>query len=148
MYFMQMIMKVVKIMNFDEAIEKLEQLANFEVGKTTGNIRRDFKLELGDVRDILTELCQEYAPTVEMKPRAYKFLKEEHNKFVKSGNDHFLSNNGLGNWRFYDEHKIDFDTDEEYIDEFTAEHNHFKGLTRTEVIQAWLHPETIKIVDE
>lgn len=128
-------------MTFDEAIAKVgTYLKNNDLSNSDNN-DRFFYIILNDLR-------QEYAPTVEMTPRAYKFLKEEHNKFVKAGNDNFLSNNGLGNWRFYDEHKIDFDTDEEYIDQFTAEHNHFKGLTRTEVIQAWLHPETIKVVDE
>ncbi|MDM7646634.1 hypothetical protein QUE93_06350 [Leuconostoc falkenbergense] len=125
-------------MTFDEAIKNLRGLS----------MDGAYKLYSDDVIQLVNELRKEYAPTVEMTPRAYKFLKKEHNKFVKAGNDNFLSNNGLGNWRFYDEHKIDFDTDEEYIDQFTAEHNHFKGLKRTEVIQAWLHPETIKIVDE
>ncbi|MDI6553112.1 hypothetical protein [Leuconostoc falkenbergense] len=128
-------------LTFDEAIAKVgTYLKNNDLSNSENNDKFFYT--------ILNDLRQEYAPTVEMTPRAYKFLKEEHNKFVKTGNDNFLSNNGLGNWRFYDEHKIDFDTDEEYIDQFTAEHNHFKGLTRTEVIQAWLHPETIKIVDE
>ncbi|WP_273752828.1 hypothetical protein [Leuconostoc mesenteroides] len=61
-------------MTFDEAIEKVEQLANFEVGKTTGNIRRDLKLELGDVRDLVTELRKEYAPTVELTKKQYEVL--------------------------------------------------------------------------
>lgn len=128
-------------LTFDEAIAKVgTYLKNNDLSNSDNN-DRFFYIILNDLR-------QEYAPTVEMTPRAYKFLKEEHNKFVKTGNDNFLSNNGLGNWRFYDEHKIDFDIDEEYIDQFTAEHNHFKGLTRTEVIQAWLHPDDIRIIDK
>lgn len=128
-------------MTFGEAIAKVgTYLKNNDLSNSDNNDRFFYT--------ILNNLRQEYAPTVEMTPRAYKFLKKEHYKFFETGNDNFLSNNGLGNWRFNDEHRIDFDTDEEYIDQFTAEHNHFKGLTRTEVIQAWLHPETIKIVDE
>jgi len=125
-------------MTFDEAIKEIDSALDLI----------DYEDMPNKIYEVFNKLRKEYAPTVEMTPRAYKFLKEEHNKFIKAGNDNFLSNNGLGNWRFYDEHKIDFDTDEEYIDQFTAEHNHFKGLTRTEVIQAWLHPETIKIIDE
>lgn len=125
-------------MTFDEMIEKL---LNNEDYNTDG-------LSVDDVITLIEVLRLEYAPTVEMTQRAYKYLKEEHDKFIKTGNDNFLSNNGLGNWRFNDEHRIDIESGEAYIDEFTAEHNHFKGLTRTEVIQTWLHPETIKIVDK
>ena len=118
-------------LTFDEALEEL-------------NPRTIWGPEM---RDLLEQLRATYAPTIEMTQRAYKYLKEEHDKFIETGNDNFLSNNGLGNWRFNDEHRIDIESGEAYIDEFTALHNHFKGLTRTDVIQAWLHPETIKIVD-
>lgn len=141
-------------MTFDEAIEQMEELqgsagyATYGVPEANNFSGYDVNEYLNAATEIINNLRKEYAPTVEMTPRAYKFLKGEHNKFVKTGNDNFLSNNGLGNWRFRDEHRIDIERDEEYIDEFTAEYNHFKGLTRTKVIQAWLHPETIKVTGE
>lgn len=113
-------------MTFDEAIEKLEQLANFEVGKTTGNIRRDFKLELGNVRDILTELRQEYAPTVEMTEMQMKQMMSF--KEVNAGFSTFMYKQGLGQLPAFS----DFIT--------TQREN--------ELMQAWLYPKTIKVVDE
>lgn len=106
-------------MTFDEAIEKLEQLAKFEVGKTTGNIRRDFKLELGDARDLLTELREEYAPTVEM-------TSGNKATFVQEGDS--LSKLLTGYFGF----------DVLYWGDFSER----------KVAQVWLHPETIKVVDE
>ncbi|MFG6674097.1 hypothetical protein ACGYLR_07020 [Leuconostoc lactis] len=104
-------------MTFDEAIEKLEQLANFEVGKTTGNIRRDFKLELGDVRDLLTELREEYAPTVEM-------TKQEFEIFSKA--------------------KVDEDS-AEWLDNVAWDRVDYKY---PDFFMAWLHPETVQIIDD
>ena len=107
-------------MTFDEAFEKVEQLANFEIGKTTGDIRRDFKLELGDVRDLFTELREEYAPTVEMT---------KHQKFV------FM--------RLHENKKPVFvDIDTVYN---TPE---FASIDTDLLIIAWFHPEIIKVVDE
>ena len=112
-------------MTFDEAIEKLEQLANFEVGKTTGNIRRDFKLELGDVRDLLTELRQEYAQTVEMTEMQMKQMMSF--KEVNAGFSTFMYKQGLGQLP-------------DFSDFITMQREN-------ELMQAWLNPETIKVVD-
>lgn len=113
-------------MTFDEALDQLEQLANFEVGKTTGNIRRDFKLELGDVRDLLTELREEYAPTVEMTETQMKQMMSF--KQFNSWFSTFMYKQGLGQLPAFS----DFIT--------TQREN--------ELMQAWLHPENIKVVDE
>lgn len=121
---MQMIMKEVKIMTFDEAIEKVEQLANFEVGRTTGDIRRDFKLELGDVRDILAELREEYAPTVEMTKEQYKILASSRNNAVN---------------------RVDRVGLLEFMSAYSLLNQEIDHLT---LMQAWLHPETIKVVDK
>lgn len=128
-------------MKFDDAMAKVgTYLKNNDLSNSDNNDRFFYT--------ILNDLQQEYAPTVEMTQRAYTFLKEEHDKFIKTGNNNFLSNNGLGNWRFNDEHRVDIESGEAYIDEFTAAYNHFKGMTRTDVIQAWLRPETIKVIDQ
>lgn len=116
-------------MTFDEAIEKLEQLANFEVGKTTGNIRRDFKLELGDVRDLLTELREEYAPTVEMTKVGKNYLL------------YYLENSSFGS----------FISDINLVRSGTIgvePTDYFEDLSDEDLMQAWLHPELIKVVDE
>lgn len=124
-------------LTFDEAIKEIDNALDLV----------DYEDMPNKIYDVLNKLRQEYAPTIEMTQRAYEYLKEEHDKFIKTGNENFLSNNGLGNWRFDDEHRVDIESGEAYIDEFTAEYNHFKGLTRTDVIQAWLHPETINVID-
>lgn len=116
-------------MTFDEAIEKVEKLANFEVGKTTGDIRRDFKLELGNVRDILSQLREEYAPTVEMtnyqKGLLLRYLEDL--PFSDLISDVYLSRAGGAG----DEHGDRYD-----------------DLSDEDIMNAWLHPETIKVVDE
>lgn len=119
-------------MTFDEAIEKVEQLANFEVGKTTGNIRRDFKLEIGDVRDILTGLREEYAPTVEMTAK-------------EKGNFLSIATSSVTFTNFH----------EQVLKQSTniklgiqASPELYKHLSEKELMQAWLYPETIKVVDE
>lgn len=122
-------------MTFDEALDQLEQLANFEVCKTTGNIRRDFKLELGDVRDILAELRQEYAPTVEMtKEQKEDFLFYKNTtwfslflgKLNDPDNKEFRSLPNLNSFKDWG----------------------FQKKRECELMQAWLHPEIIKVVDE
>lgn len=114
---------------FDEAIEKVEQLANFEVGKTTGNIRRDFKLELGDVRDILAELREEYAPTIEM-------TKEQHDyifPLIKEGKE--LGATFTEFWEVYKFIGASKNIDQTFVNQEQA-------------MQVWLHPETIYVVDK
>lgn len=117
-------------MTFDEAIEKVEQLANFEVGKTTGNIRRDFKLELGDVRDILAELREEYAPTVEMTKEQARVLDEYREPDLYDGDYAF--------YVFFDETcvpRLNSMRDTSF----------YGNLTEAQLMQAWLHQDTIKV---
>ena len=108
-------------MKFDEAFEKVEKLANFEVGKTTGDIRRDFKLELGDVRDILAELREEYAPTVEMTKKQYEILVMSRNNAVN---------------------RVDKVGLLEFMGAYSLLNQEIDHLT---LMRAWLYPETIKI---
>lgn len=113
-------------MTFDEAIEKVEQLANFEEGKTTGNIRRDFKLELGDVHDLLNELREEYAPTVEMAKYAATSLSE----MVQTFGEY---------WGSGAEEHMDSETKGVEIADTFVTFDQLNGI---------LHPEIIKLVDE
>lgn len=109
-------------MTFDEAIEKIEQLSNFEIGKTTGNIRRDLKLELGDVRDLLAELREEYAPTVEMT------------KVQKDTIISLLDNSDIS--------KDDWDM------MITDDSPELPEISYRQAILAYMNLETIKVVDE
>lgn len=110
-------------MTFDEAFKQVEQLANFEVGKTTGNIRRDFKLELGDVRDILAELRKEYAPTILLTQNEYKELKAGHTLEEKIARISRLAHNSSD------------DSADGYVNDDM-------------IMRSYLFPETIKVVDE
>ncbi|MBZ1515978.1 hypothetical protein J3326_02095 [Leuconostoc mesenteroides] len=79
---------------------------------------------LDDVEDTLKELSEEYAPTVEMTKKQYEILASSRNNAVnrvdKVGLLEFMSAYAL----------LDLEID------------HLK------LMQAWLHPETIKVVDE
>lgn len=136
---MQMIMKDVEIMTFDEPIEKLEQLANFEVGKTTGNNRRDFKLELGDVRDLLTELREEYAPTVEMTKEQADKIDSFKKNLSASELPRVIHNYPEGDWSFLDELSGKL---------FGHQQGGMTDQNIEDIMRIWLHPETIKVVDE
>lgn len=122
MCFMQMIMKEVKTMTFDEAIEVL---ANSENNKLV----KEGQLEYGlyrayDVVSVLQKLRQEYAPTVEMTKEQYEILVLSRNNAVnrvdKVGLLEFMSAYSLLN----------------------------QEIDHLSLMQAWLHPENIKVVDE
>lgn len=126
-------------MTFDEAIEKVEQLANFEVGKTTGDIRRDLKLELGDVRDLLTELREEYAPTIEMTKRQLDEIARFKSMFPTRAFADIIYNGQDGEWTYLDE----------LSGHLWGHRQH--GATNKNIedtMKAYLYPETIKVVDE
>ena len=72
----------------------------------------------GEMRDLL-ELRKEYAPTIEMTKHEKKYLL------------HYLNNSS-----FYSL----------IADIFSLETDDFENLSDEDLMQAWLHPETIKIV--
>lgn len=118
MYFMQMIMKEVKTMTFDEAIKYANE--NSFVEEMLSDV-----VELEDVIEILEKLKKEYAPTVEMTKRQYAFITSEYER----------------------ENVVDAVANLT-VDDILKENFHAKfwePLTQREVVQAWLHPETIKI---
>lgn len=80
------------------------------------------------VIDIVKQLQHEYAPPVEMTKTQYVFITSE-----------------------YEQENIVDAVANLSVDDILKENFHAKfwePLTQREVVQAWLHPETIKIGDE
>lgn len=121
--------------NFDNAMDELESL-NMNIN--------DFKKAV----DVICKLRESYTPIIKMTQRAHDYIMSELQESVQTGRDNFLSNNGLGDWRFNSPDYYDEDTDEWKVSEFTAQHNFFYGLTRREVVLAYFHPERIKVVSD
>ncbi|WP_273707610.1 hypothetical protein [Leuconostoc mesenteroides] len=107
-------------MTFDEAIEHFRN--NTDISGTA--------VFLNDVEDTLKELREEYAPTVEM-------TKKQYNTF-KWHKDNLDFSACLGTFQNYNgETRMGIKFDD------------LKGeLSDEDIMQAWLHPETIKIDDE
>ncbi|AIS74041.1 hypothetical protein [Leuconostoc phage LLC-1] len=80
---------------------------------------------LNDVEDTLKELREEYVPTVEMTKTQYAFITSEYENIVDA-----VANLSVDNILKENFHQ-----------------NFWKPLTQREVVIAWLHPETIKVVD-
>lgn len=101
-------------MTFDEAVDKSRVLSM----DGTKQVYSD------DVIQLINDLRQEYAPTVEMTDAQYKILVRARNNAVnrvdKVGLLEFMSAYSLLNLE----------------------------IDHLSLMQAWLHPETIKIVDE
>ena len=117
---MQMIMKDVKIMTFDEAIEELRLAIPKRFYSPT---MHDIAVMVETQTKVINLLREEYAPTIEM---------------TKAQRDLILRNQDED--RLYE---ILGDGDGYY---FNAEY--WCDLEPHEVAQAYLHPETIKVVDE
>ena len=80
----------------------------------------------GEMRDLLELLRQEYAPTIEMTQTQYHFIATDYER----------------------EYIVDAVANLS-VDNILRENFHvsfWEPLTQREVVSAWLHPETIKIV--
>lgn len=112
-------------MTFDEAIEEL-RLAIPE--KFYSPTMHDVAVMLEAQTKVINLLREEYAPTVEMTKTQYVFITSE-----------------------YEQENIVDAVANLSVDNILRENFHqsfWKPLTQNEVVQAWLHPETIKIVEE
>ncbi|WP_273706191.1 hypothetical protein [Leuconostoc mesenteroides] len=111
-------------MTFDEAIEKIESITD-EL-----NIRQEI---INDVVSVVEGLRKDYAPTIEMKPYQFEVFKK-YRYGVSKGDIDFG-----GIW-----------PDEPYrmMEYFKEEPYTGTTIWDDSFAQAWLHPETIKIVDE
>lgn len=101
-------------MTFDETIEKFEQEANEYNGL----------VPMETVYELILNLKEEYAPTIEMTKSQYEILVLSRNNAVnrvdKVGLLEFMSAYSLLN----------------------------QGIDHLSLMQAWLHPETVNVVDE
>lgn len=108
-------------MTFDEAIAKVgTYLKNNDLSNSDNN-DRFFHI-------ILNELREEYAPTVGMAKRQYDFIATDYER------ENIVD--AVANLSVDDILRERFDV------------SFWEPLTQREVVSAWLHPETIKIVDE
>lgn len=106
-------------MTFDEALEHFRN--NTDISGTA--------VFLDDVEDTLKELREEYALTVEMTKNDRDILLHNLQNYPF---DVFAESIALS-----DKEKFGLPASKE-----------FKGLSIEDLMKAWLHPETIKIVDE
>ena len=112
-------------MTFDEAIEKL-RLAIPE--KFYSPTLHDIAVMVEAQTKVINLLREEYAPTIEMTKTQYRFINSE-----------------------YEQKNIVDAVANLTVDEILKENFHksfWEPLSQREVVQSWLHPETIKIVDE
>lgn len=113
-------------MTFDEAIAKVgTYLKNNDLSNSDNN-DRFFYIILNDLR-------QEYAPTVEMKPYQFEVFKK-YRYGVRKGDIDFG-----GIWSDKPYRMMQYFKEESYTGTTIWDDNFAK---------AWLHPETIKVVDE
>lgn len=104
-------------MTFDEAIDKI-----------------DVNGTLIDTLGVLQALQQEYAPTVEMT------VEQKHDLLMmKDNNEHIVDI--VGDTNTLQGHEVSLTVVQKFFDDF------WEPLTEQQLIQAWLDPETIKVVD-
>lgn len=92
-----------------------------KIGTYLKNNKRSNENDYKFLLTILDELREEYAPTIEMTKHEKKYLLR------------YLNNSSF-NWLIEDI--------------FSLETDDFEKLSDEDLMQAWLHPETIKIIEE
>lgn len=113
-------------MAFDEAMAKVgTYLKNNDLSNSDNNDRFFYI--------ILNDLQKQYAPTVKMTKEQKRILKEYREPGLYDGDYAFNA--------FFD------DTCAPRLNSM-RDNNLYDNLTEFQLMQAWLHPETIKIVDE
>lgn len=105
-------------MTFDEAIKYAKE--NSFIQSYEDVYEYNHVTDLDDVIEILEKLKKEYAPTVEM-------TKAQNEEFVES---------------------VEGIATQEQLDSFIDEELDLGDMTVRKGLNAWLHPETIKVVDE
>lgn len=119
-------------MTFDEAWKRIKELS-FPI--QVPDEADDAEVWMSDLIDVFEELRQEYAPTVEMTKKQY----EVWNVSLERSKKH------KGDFIYF----IDVLDDESSFQDnvFREKLEYFIDDSKL-LMQAWLHPETIKIVDE
>lgn len=113
-------------MNFDEAYKYVKE--NSFIESYEDIYVYNHVIDLDDVIEILEKLEDEYAPTIEMTKGQYAFITSEYER----------------------ENVVDAVANLT-VDDILKENFHAKfwePLTQREVVQSWLHPETIKLLDK
>lgn len=108
-------------MNFDEAIERVNEISYDEA--------TDVWFEKEDLFSLINDLREEYAPTIEMTKVGKNYLL------------YYLENSSFGS----------FISDINLVRSGTIgvePTDYFEDLSDEDLMQAWSHPETIKVVDE
>lgn len=112
-------------MTFDEAVKELKALSKKGAETWYGdsldkhtNVKGH--IEAGDIEAIIYKLRQEYAPTIEM-------TKTQNEAFVES---------------------VEGIATQAQLDSFVDEELDLGDMTIRKGLNAWLHPETIKVVDD
>lgn len=116
-------------MTFDEAIEELRLAIPKRFYSPT---MHDIAVMLEAQTKVINLLREEYAPTVEMTAK-------------EKGNFLSIANSSVTFANFYEQvlkQSINIKLGIQASPEL------YKQLSENELIQAWLHPETIKVVDE
>lgn len=115
---------------FDEAIEELRLAIPKSFYSPT---MHDIAVMLEAQTKVINLLREEYAPTVEMKPYQFEVFKK-YRYGVSKGDIHFG-----GIWPDEPYRMMEYFKEEPYTGTTIWDDNFAK---------AWLHPETIKVVDE
>lgn len=105
-------------MTFDDATENINVLSAFSTV---------YGISPTVVRDIISKLKQEYAPTIKMTKNQYLFITGEYEK------------------ESVVEAVANLTVDDIIKEKFHS--NFWAPLSEKQVVQAWLHPETIKVVE-
>ena len=112
-------------MTFDEATESINALLAFST--VYGISPTVYGISPTVVRDIISKLKEEYAPTVEMTKNQYLFITIECEK------------------ESVVEAVANLTVDDIIKEKFHS--NFWEPLSEKQVVKAWLYPETIKVVD-
>ncbi|MCT3054459.1 hypothetical protein EFN57_10400 [Leuconostoc citreum] len=116
-------------MTFDEAIEHFRN--NTDISGTA--------VFLDDVEDTLKELREEYAPTIEMTKAQFDQVEYAKKNLTASQLPRVIHNQPEGDWSYLDELSGRL---------FKHQQGGMTDKNIEDIMRIWLHPETIKIVDE
>lgn len=108
-------------MTFDEALKAIDEKSDMEPYSGL------FLIEIEDAKAIVMKLANTYAPTIEMTKNQYRFITSE---YEKESVVYAVAN---------------LTADDIFKETFHS--NFWEPLSEKQVVQAWLHPETIKVVE-
>ena len=108
-------------MTFDEALKAIDEKSDMEPYSGL------FLIEIEDAKAIVMKLANTYAPTIEMTKNQYLFITSEYEKESVVEAVANLTVDDIIKEKFH--------------------YNFWSPLSEKQVVQAWLHPECVKVVD-